>query len=233
MLKKSKNHKIKDVFKAYLVKDSRKTYEDGFPVIEDWMVAKQPPKEIIQWDRRSDVIDPSLTGMSFYCNDIGFRPIINNPKKYVELLKKYQCVIGLDASPYDDMPLYMQKYQIGTNLSITYYFAKQGIRIIPNVRLGNDRTLSALAAYPKHTLIAVGTNGFVKLVQNRQIFKKQLEIVIDELEPSGICVYGPTPSDIFSYANDKKIPIYQYDSYTMKQNKIDKLNKKGGDNHER
>ena len=225
MLKKSKTPYLRDVYLAYLIANARRTKTDEYPIIEEWMVATEPPKEIIQWDRRSDVIDEKSTAISFYCSDPSFQPILNNPKNYVEKLKKYQCIIGLDASPYDNMPLVVQKSQIFLNLATTYYYGSEGIKIIPNVRLGDNRTISSLEAYPRHTLIAIGTHGFIKRIDNRTIFAEQLQIVVDELEPTGICVYGPACNDLFDYARLKGIPIYQFDSYTMKENAKDKLRK--------
>ena len=222
MIKKSKTPYLRDVYLAYLIDGARRTKSDEYPIIEEWMVAKEPPKEIVQWDRRRDVTNPTETGMSFYCNDYTFTPILNNPKAYVEKLKKYGVVIGLDASPYDNMPLVVQKSQIYLNLAITYYYGSRGIKIIPNVRIGDDRTLSSLEAYPKHTLISIGTNGFVKTIENRIIFERQMSKVIEELEPTGICVYGKALHDILWIARFKGIPIYQYDSYTMKENAKDK-----------
>lgn len=162
MIRKSKTPYIRDVYLAYLIANARRTKTDDYPIIEEWMVATEPPKEIIQWDRRRDVSNPSETCMSFYCCDHEFQPILGNPKRYVEKLREYQCVIGMDASPYDNMPIWVQKSQIGLNLGITYYYGSLGIKVIPNVRLGDNRTLSSLEAYPKHTLIAIGTNGFIK-----------------------------------------------------------------------
>ncbi len=225
MLKKSKKPYIRDVYLAYLIKGARRTKTDDYPIIEAWMVATEPPKEIIQWDRRKDVSDPDNTGMCFYCVDPGFQPILGNPKGYVEKLKKYNCIIGLDASPFDNMPLWVQKSQIGLNIGITYYYGINGIKIIPNIRLGDNRTLSSLEAYPKHTLIAIGTNGFIRELKNRRFFAKQINVVIDELEPSGICVYGPALEEMFGEAKRRGIPIYQYDSYTMKENKKDRIRK--------
>ena len=222
MLKKSKSPYLRDVYLAYLIDGARRTETDGFPIIEEWMVATQPPTEIIQWDRRADVEEPSITAISFYCSDPAFQPILANPKRYTEKLKKYGLVIGLDASPYDNMPLWVQKSQIGLNLGTTYYYGSQGIKIIPNVRLGDNRTLSSLEAYPKGTLIALGTNGFTHKLSVRYKFAEQVQIIVDTLNPSGICVYGPIPDDIFSYVRLKGIPIYQYDSYTMKENAKDK-----------
>lgn len=221
-IKKSKTPYIRDVYLAYLIDGARRTETDEFPIIEEWMVATEPPKEIIQWDRRRDVKDQTNTAICFYCCDPEFQPILGNPKKYVDKLKQYQCVIGLDASPYDNMPLVVQKSQIYLNLGITYYYGSLGIKVIPNIRLGDDRTISSLEAYPKHTLIAIGTHGFTKRLDNRTIFAKQVQAIVDTLEPIGICVYGPASDEVFGYARLMGIPIYQYNSYTMKENAKDR-----------
>lgn len=222
MLRKSKTPYIRDVYLAYLIDGARRTETDEFPIIEEWMVATEPPKEIIQWDRRCDVKDPSNTAICFYCCDTGFQPILGNPQGYVEKLKQYECIVGLDASPYDNMPLVVQKSQIYLNLGITYYYGSLGIKVIPNVRLGDNRTFTSLEAYPHHTLITIGTHGFTKRLDNRYILAEQVQKIVDELEPTGICVYGPASDEIFGYAKLRGIPIYQYDSYTMKENAKDK-----------
>ncbi len=103
MLHKSKSPYVRDLYLAYLIDGANRTLTDGYPVIERWMVATEPPKEIIQWDRRRDISDPSETTMCFYCNDWGFNPILGNPKAYVDKLRKYACVVGIDPSPYDNM----------------------------------------------------------------------------------------------------------------------------------
>ncbi len=222
MTKKSKTPYLRDVFLAYLVEDARRTEPDGFPIIEEWMVATEPPKEMIQWDRRRDVTDPERTGMCFYCSDPAFQPILGNPKAYTEKLRRYGLIVGLDPSPYDNMPLVVQKSQIYLNLATTFYYGKQGIKVIPNVRLGSAATLSCLDAYPRHALIAIGTHGFTHRKDNRAVFIEQIKAVVDKLEPSGICVYGPASDELFGYAKSKGIPIHQYDSYTMKENAKDK-----------
>lgn len=230
MIRKSKSPFIRDVYLAYLIKGARRTETFEFPVIEKWMVALKPPKEIIQWDRRRDVINPKETAICFYCCDPTFVPILSNPKGYIDKLKEYEMAIGIDASPYDNMPLIVQLSQIYLNLAVTYYYASNGIKVIPNVRLGDMRTLCSLKAYPHGTLIAIGTHGFIKRLDNRVIFKEQIKKVVDELSPTGICVYGPASDELFGYVKEKGIAIYQYDSYTMTQNKIDKYLKQRRNN---
>ena len=131
MVRKPKKPFIRDVFQAELTKGAARTKPDGYPIIEEWMVPKEPPKDVFQWDRRQDVTVPEESGMSFYCNDSGFIPILNNPQGYVDKLRKYYCVIGIDPSPYDNMPLVVQKSQIFNNLAITYYYGLQGLKVIP------------------------------------------------------------------------------------------------------
>lgn len=54
-----------------------------------------------------------------------------------------------------------------------------------------------------------------------------MPIVVDVLHPSGIIVYGPAAEYVFEAAIKAGIPIYKYDSYTMKQNAKDKAEKEG------
>jgi len=48
MIKKTKNYTPKDVFKAYLIENTKLTYKYNFPIIEEWMVSNEPPKDIVQ-----------------------------------------------------------------------------------------------------------------------------------------------------------------------------------------
>lgn len=89
------------------------------------------------------------------------------------------------------MPIIKQKSQINDNLSLTYFYGKQGIKVIPNIRCGVDDLLKEfLNSISKHSLIAVGTYGFIKENYKKYEWFCFLETIIKELEPSGIVVYG-------------------------------------------
>lgn len=210
---------IRDVYLAYLVQGARKTKKEGYPIIEPWMVAGKPPTDIIQWDKRCTVKDKANHALSFYCKDQYFSSLQSNPGKYTTEVRSYQCVIGMDASPFDNMPPVVQKSQIFDNLAITYFYGRQGIPIIPNVRLGTDCTMDSLEAYPTGTLIAIGSNGFTHELYNREVFSKQFSIVVETLKPSGIILYGPVPASFSLIADKNGIPIFQYDSFMQKRYK--------------
>lgn len=216
--KKSKKYApyIRDVYLAKLIDGARLT-ELGFPIIEKRMVETELPKDIIQRDCKSCFKDNKDNAISFYCNDQYFQNVISNPDKYIKIFEEYKCIIGLDASPFDNMPLVVQYSQIFINLAFTYYLGRRGFKIIPNVRLGDNRTYISLDAYPKHTLIAIGTNGFIKDNSNLIKLKKQIIKIIDTLEPSGILIYGKDSKNLIDWAYLKGIPVYQYDSFICKR----------------
>lgn len=209
----------RDVYLAKLIDGARRTKIDEYPIIEPWMVAKDLPKEIVQWDQRKACKNLAETALSFYSEDSTFNAVLSDPEHYLDVCLQYSCVIGTDASPYDNMPLVVQKSQIFLNLAITYFYGRRGIKVIPNVRLGDIRTITSLEAYPKNTLISFGTNGFTKQLSNRQLFADEVDKIVESLEPSGIIAYGLAPDWLFRKALEKNIPVYQYDSYMMRRNR--------------
>ena len=213
---------LRDVYLAYLVEGARRTKKEGYPIIESWMIPDEVPENIIQWDKRSEIKDKKSFAISFYCNDERTNAFQSNPKKYLEIISQYKCMIGPDFSPYDNMPNVVQKSQIFDSLAITHYFGRQGIKVIPNVRLGTSCTYDSLEAYPHEKLISIGTNGFMHELANRKIFSEQVSLITNTLSPIGIIVYGPALPCIFREAEKKGIPIYQFDSYIQKKYRMRK-----------
>lgn len=219
---------LRDVFLAYLIDGAERTERYGYPIIPSDFCYTKVPGDVAQWDKRSNVKDPKHTAMSFYCKDQYFQPILSNPKAYVDKLRVYECLIGMDCSPFDNMPAWVADHQIGLNLAITYYFGKCGLKMIPNIRIANTPgSDESLAAYPKHVLIAIGTNGFTKDLANRDIFMNQVSKIIETLEPAGIVVYGPAADDIFVAPRFMGIPIYPFESFMQKRGSSRKRKKEG------
>ena len=139
----------------------------------------------------------------------------------------------MDCSPFDNMPAWIADHQIGMNLSVTYYFGKCGLKVIPNVRVANTPgSEESLLACPKHVLIAIGTNGFTREIANRDVFMAQVSKVVEALEPAGIIVYGPANDDIFLTPRFMGVPIYQFYSFMQRRNASRRKKKEGGDGDE-
>ena len=109
----------------------------------------------------------------FYIHDDRFEKIWKTPKDYLERLKKYAGIITPDFSVYIGMPYVMQTWNTYRNRTIGYCLQNNGIKIIPNVRWGDERTYDfAFEGLEKGGNFAVSTNGCLQDKFNREYFAK-------------------------------------------------------------
>lgn len=224
---KEKNNEVKDTFQAFLVKNAKFTENEEYPIIEQYMISKEIPKDIITFKESLKIHDKEKCKNYFVCTyepDEDFERIRRNPKRYVKYFQKFAGIIGFDFSVHSDQPIIKQKSQMNDNLSLTYYYGSQNTKIIPNVRPGIDELeIEYFTAFPKHTLISIGTHGFIETRAEKCEWYLLLKKIIEVIEPSGIIDYGTLNGPIFDEIN-KIVPIYFYDSWAEKKNKEGKKN---------
>ncbi len=141
----------------------------------------------------------------FYEHDIKFREILTETENHIEDLKRFPGIITPDCSLYIDAPLCVQLTSIYLNRAIGYYLNENGIYVIPNIRWGDERTYAtsvfrdkvAFLGVDKHSIVSIGTYGQIKSADSKKYFKEGLAIMLDELEPDVVLVYGAMPSIIF------------------------------------
>ena len=198
----------KDTFKTFLVSDASFDGNLEIPIIKrDNCI----PNELISFSKCISSKEYNCW-VHFYEDDINFERIWNNPKKYLEILKKYKGVISPDFSLYRDLPLVQQQWNTYRNRAIGCWLQANGIKIIPNVRFGDKRTYSfCCLGVEKGSVIAIGTHGTLKNKVDRMIFEEGLIFVINKIRPSAIIIYGSAPKEIFDkYSIITK--IYHFES---------------------
>lgn len=82
-------NKVNDIFGAFLIEESNWVGIDEYPRIEEWMVPINPPVRMIPFDKVNEVNNPSEYFICFCCKDESFIKILKNPKKYVNMLRKF------------------------------------------------------------------------------------------------------------------------------------------------
>lgn len=211
---KDDNNIIEDSFQAFLVDGANFTNDEEYPIIEDWMIPENPPKKIMPFEKAINYKgDLSEVYVCTYSRDCTFERVRKNPRKYLNFFKRCAGLIGFDYSVHSDMPVVKQKSQMNDNLSLTYYYGKQGNKIIPNIRYGiDDLSDDFLSAIPKHSLIAIGTHGFIKKIPQKAEWYCFLEKTLNTLEPTGVIVYGKLSGDIFKDFEDK-CKFYYYEPW--------------------
>lgn len=217
---RDENNSVEDSFQAFLVEGANFTKEEEYPILERWMIPEIPPKKIMPFDKALNYQGVlSEVFVCTYARDCSFERVRRNPKRYINFFKRCAGLIGFDFSVHSDMPIVKQKSQMNDNLSLTYFYGKEGIKIIPNIRYGDDDLSDEfLSAIPKHTLIAVGTHGFIKEIPQKAEWYCFLEKIIKELEPSGIIIYGKLSGKIFDEFEEKS-KLYYYEPWIYSDRK--------------
>lgn len=202
---RNENDIVEDSFQAFLVEGANFTKEEEYPILESWMIPDTPPKKIMPFDKALNYKgDLSEVFVCTYARDPSFERIRKHPRRYEGFFKKSAGLIGFDYSVHSDMPIIKQKSQMNDNLSLSYFYGKEGNKVIPNIRYGSDETSQEfLEAIPKHSLIAVGTHGFIKTISQKCEWYCFLEKVIEELEPTGIVVYGSLDGTILERIKER------------------------------
>ena len=71
--------KIKDVFNAYIFKNTKLVSKEEYPLLEYKYISRELPKNIIPFDKIKYCKIPKETYVCFYCQDKNFLKVILKP----------------------------------------------------------------------------------------------------------------------------------------------------------
>ena len=148
--------------------------------------------------------------------------IWRQPRRYLNKLKKFNGVISPDFSLYATMPLVMQKFHVYMGRAIATWLKDNGVKVIPNARLGDERTYDfALEGLYKNDVIAIGTVGSYKRLDERNLLIPAIKKTLETLEPSDAIIYGTMPKEIdkTDYPNTQ---FHVYESENFNNMKVKK-----------
>ena len=211
---KEKYLKEYDVFNSYLVRTAIYAGEEEFPSIKS---CNEIPNKIIPFSVAMKAnYNEFDCWVCFYELDYLFMRFWRNPKKYLQKLKKFNGVISCDFSVYANMPLVMQKYHIYMGRALANWLIENGVKVIPNVRLGDERTYKfGFDGLYKYDVVAIGTIGTIKKIEEKNLILNAIRETIKVLEPRDIVIYGSLPNEIReAYPN---VNFHTYENYNFKK----------------
>ena len=217
-MNEEKFNTVYDVFHAFLVKNAIYDGRIELPCIK---TSDKLPNRVITFSKAMEkgTIDFNQWVM-FYEHDVKFERLWNNPKQYLQKLKKFNGIILPDFSLYRNMPLVMQEWNTYRGRALAHWLQENGIDIIPNVRFNDERTYEfCFNGIEKDKTVAVGTHGCIKRIGDKELFKSGLEEMVKRLSPKTIVVYGTAPDDIFKPYKDSGINIIPFESEFSKSRK--------------
>lgn len=150
---RDENNIVEDSFQAFLVEWANFTKEEEYPILERWMIPEIPPKKIMPFDKALNYQgDLSDVFVCTYARDCSFERVRRNPNKYLNFFRRCAGIIGFDFSVHSDMPIVKQKSQMNDNLSLSYYFGNNDVKVIPNIRYGKDELADEFLSAIQNTL---------------------------------------------------------------------------------
>lgn len=207
-----------DVFRSFLVKG---VDYDGIFELPKIKTSDELPNRLVSFSKAmSKSWNDFETWVMFYEYDVKFERLWNNPKKYLNKLKKFKGVISPDFSLYRNMPFVMQLWNTYRGRALAVWLQSNGIEVIPNIRFNDIRTFAfCFDGIEKNKTVAIGTHGCIKQKTDKEYFKAGLAELIHRLSPQNLVIYGRTPEEMFrEYANNG-INIISFDSEFAKSRK--------------
>ena len=148
------------------------------------------PEKLIGFNEAKTAQDFNV-GVHFFIDDYQFSRIWRSPKKYIELLSKFDCIFTPDFSLYMDMPLAMKIWNSYRSRLIGQIAQDQGLRVIPTLIWAGDDTLDfVFDGLPKNSTVAVSTVGVMRDEEAKKIWRKGMTEAIKQLRPKTILLYG-------------------------------------------
>lgn len=143
----------------------------------------------------------------FFEDDRNIERFWNNPRAYIGKLRKFRGAIGLDYSVCWDFPVAEKYHNHFRNSACTYWLQREGIPVIPQARCEGDDGDEVLAGFPKHSTIAIGARSMVRNLKDREVLRRSVQYIVDELKPSNVVWYGSRQYGVANYLLAKGVPV--------------------------
>ena len=135
--------------------------------------------------------DDAKAGIHFFVDDYQFERCWNEPKKYVDVLRKFDCVLTPDFSLYMDMPYPMQQWNVYRSRALGFYWQSEGLTVIPTLSWSMPESYKfAFAGLEPGGTYAVSTVGVKNSENSLNVWHDGMSVAVKKLKPTRIIQYG-------------------------------------------
>ncbi len=215
-----------DNWNAHMVEGATFTYND-IPLCPT--TATTVPESIITWDEAKHIYKIAVADskknfrhnafVCFYLDDYKFdgpKGIWSNENAALDVLRHFAGVISPDFSTYQDFPEPIKVYNTYRMRSCGYWYGRNGLAVINNVRWGTPETWRyCWDGIPVNSIVCIGTvGGSPRKLEDRVRFENGLDEMVRVLSPHTILVYGSANYTCFEKLKTQGIIVISYPSRT-------------------
>jgi hypothetical protein len=151
----------------------------------------------------------------FFLDDYQFERIWKEPRRYVDVLKRFSGVCSPDFSLYLDMPTPLRIYNTYRSRLVGQYLQSQGLRVIPTISWATEDSFKyCFKGIPKGSIVAISTLGVKNNPKALGIWQAGKKELINQVEPSVILIYGGKVE-----TEESKVKIIWFENHTIKRMK--------------
>ena len=212
---------IRDVWNAFMVKECSKWNEGDIPQCPTARV--EIPTDLITWVEAVRIHNKMKKQnanykydayICFFCDDWLFdgpRGIWNDYNKAIEIIKHFSGIISPDFSTYKDFPTPLKAWNIYRMRTFGFWCSTQGINVINNVRWSPDTIDICFKGIPKNSVVCLGVIASdLRHSVNWPEYEYYLKIMVQELQPKIILVYGSARYKFFKDLQAQGIVVKSY-----------------------
>jgi hypothetical protein len=152
------------------------------------------PEAMASFCRQPPLNRRQRTLLHGYLDDPKLLPLLKAPEKSLERFATYFAVTTPDFSLCTEMPLQDRIRSTWSNRALGAYFQQHGLRVVPSIRWAHLSDLEyVLDGLSAGGTIVLSTQGLMRDQSLRKTFEVGTEIVLQELRPKQVIIYGQLP----------------------------------------
>ena len=154
-------------------------------------------------------------GVHFFQDDHKFDIVWTHPRKHLEKLRAYGCLLSPDFSMYTDFPMAVQIMQQYKKHWVARFWQEQGLTVIPTIGWTTKESFEwCFDGEPHNSIVAVADIGCSKKPEVRELFLQGYEEMLRRLTPSKVLffTYGKKEKAFtgnVEYVNIKQIKNFE------------------------
>ena len=167
------------------------TSQNQYPIVQPYIgIIPEIMQSVHRLIRKPDSYLEQCCG-SFFTIDSNFERFWTYPYRYLNFLRKLQCVLSTDFSIYTNM-LQMQKlWNSFRNKLMSAFYQHNGIPVVPAPSWGDLNYIELyMEGWPKNSIIAINSTGIGRDRRSRHIWLDGYYAMLDLLKPIFILRYG-------------------------------------------
>lgn len=162
----------------------------GFPLL---VPVDASPRELVGFNYAKTTPSERRRGkgLHFFVDDYQFERVWSSPRRCLDLMRGWGCVLTPDFSLYMDMPDAMQRWNRYRSQALGLYWQREGLTVVPTLSWAQPESYEfCFDGVPRRSTVAVSTVGVKGDPAALAVWEDGMREAMRRLEPRRVLLYG-------------------------------------------